>query len=235
VTVAVLESLVLSPLHAIYGVLFDLLPEGAGPGWRLIAFAIVVNLALAPVYQQMESRSRRTRALREKMAREVARMKRHFKGRERYFYIRTVYRHHQYHPMSELFSSADLLIQVLVFATVYRFLVNHPAFAGQPFGPLADLSQPDGLLWGVHALPLLMTAINAGSAIAYVNDRTKRIQAFALGGVFLILLYRSPSGLVLYWTINNLFSLIRTLATKSLGRRTPRWAVQLQAELAAQR
>ena len=232
---AVLRHVVLDPLHAIYGFLFELLPEGVGPGWRLVVFSVVVNLALVPVYSQMELRSRRTRAIREQVAREVERMKRHFRGRERYFYIRAVYRQYRYHPISELLSSADLAIQILVFATVYRFLAELPAFPGHSFGPIPDLGRPDALLGGVHALPLLMTAINAGAAAVYMDDRTKRVQAFALGAIFLVLLYSSASALVLYWTINNVFSLFRTVATRYLRVRKPEWMARLQADLAAQR
>ncbi len=33
-----------------------------------------------------------------------------------------------------------------------------------------------------------------------------------LATIFLVLLYESASGLVLYWTVNNLFSLARSMA-----------------------
>ena len=56
-----------------------------------------------------------------------------------------------------------------------------------------------------------MTAINVASAFAYVDERRKRIQALALAALFLRSAPRSPSGLVLYWTSNNLFSLLRNL------------------------
>ena len=210
-----LDSLFLRPLLAIYGFIFDHLTDGlGGDGFKIICFGIVVNLALIPVYSQMEQRSGRARVIRDLVTAEVARMKRYFRGRERYFYIRAVYRQHRYHPISELLGSADLIIQVLIFATVYRFLSNLDALVGQSFGLIVDLGGPDALLGGVNLLPILMTLINAAAVFSYMESRTKRIQALLLALIFLVLLYDSPSGLVLYWTVNNLFSLIRSFAAR---------------------
>ncbi len=91
---AVLDTLFLQPLMAIYGVVYSLLPDRLGVGGKLIAFGILLNLFLMPAYRQMERRSRSFRELKERVAADVARMKRHFSGRERYFYIRAVHRQH---------------------------------------------------------------------------------------------------------------------------------------------
>jgi membrane protein insertase Oxa1/YidC/SpoIIIJ len=123
----------------------------------------------------------------------------------------------------------------VVFLTVFRYLSGLEEVAGQGFGPIADLSRPDGLLGGVHLLPLLMTAINAASAYYYVDDRNKRLQAWALAVVFLVLLYRSPAALVLYWTTNNLFSLVRNLAGRQGGQPRLPSLGPILARLSAQR
>jgi membrane protein insertase Oxa1/YidC/SpoIIIJ len=232
---ALLDAGLFQPLTVIYSFCFGLLPDGVGPGPRLIAFSVTINLILLPIYAQMERRSRRMRAVRENVARDVARMKRHFRGRERYFYIRAVHRQHGHRAISDLLGSADLFIQVLVFATVYRYLAGLHALVGQSFGPIHDLSRPDGLLFGANLLPLLMTAINAAAAFAYVDDGPKRLQALSLGLLFLVLLYRSASGLVLYWTTNNLFSLVRSVVGRSWRDRPPGWMTQLRAQLEQQR
>lgn len=230
-----LDHVFLQPLMVVYSAIFGWLPAGPGPGFRLIAFSIVLNLLLVPVYAQMERRSRTGRAVQQQVARDVARMKQYFRGRERYFYIRAVYRQHHYHPLSDLLGSADLFVQILVFATVYRYLSGMEELADQAFGPIADLSQPDGLLGGVNLLPLLMTAINAAAVFSYVEDRAKRLQALALAALFLVLLYGSPSGLVLYWTTNNLFSLVRNLVTRVVLPRLPAWITSPLAQLVLQR
>ncbi|WP_129779202.1 YidC/Oxa1 family membrane protein insertase [Peristeroidobacter soli] len=221
-----LEHVFVDPLMLIYAFIYHF-PERwiLDAGVQLILFSVMLNLLLMPLYRQMEQRSAATREIRQRVASEVARMKRHFRGRERYFYIRAVYRNYKYHPISELLGSADLLVQIVVFFTVFHYLSGLDAVAGQSFGPIADLSRPDGLLGGVHLLPLLMTAINAASTYYYVDDPSKRWQAWALAAVFLVLLYGSPAALVLYWTTNNLFSLIRNILARRMrsGSSTPQF------------
>jgi membrane protein insertase Oxa1/YidC/SpoIIIJ len=218
-----LDVLVLQPLSAIYGVILSWLPDALGAGGKLISFGILLNVALMPVYRQMELRSRKGRAVKERVAREVARMKAHFRGRERYFYIRAVHRQFGYHPIHEVLGSADLLVQVIVFSTVYRFLSGHPALVGTSFGPIRDLSRPDTLLAGIHLLPLLMTLINVGAVLAYVDGWRLRLPGIALAALFLWLLYGSAAGLVLYWTSNNVFSLVRNLIQRVLSARLADW------------
>lgn len=216
---AFLSDAFIAPLFLIYGMLFEVAPF-LGPGGRIVLFSLLLNLLLVPVYRQMETKSREGAELRRRVERDVARMRQHFRGRERYFYVRAVHRQHGYQPLSHLFGSADLFVQVLVFATVYRYLSRLPELAGASFGPLADLSRPDGLLGGIHLMPFLMTAINLAAVFAYIEEKSRRIQALVLAGLFLVLLYASPAGLVLYWTINNLFSLLRTLAQRYWTRRS---------------
>ena len=38
-----------------------------------------------------------------------------------------------------------------------------------------------------------------------------------MAGVFLVLLYKSPSALLVYWTMNNVFSILKTFILKKLG------------------
>lgn len=216
---SILHGVLVEPLMRIYEMILSLPPAGLGLGWRIVFFSVLLNLLLAPLYYEMDKRSRHTRELKQRVAQDVARMKRHFKGRERYFYIRAVYRQHGYHPLSYLAGSADLLVQVVVFFTVYQYLSGLEAMAGATFGPLRDLSKPDGLLGGINLLPFVMTAINAGAAFAYVEDRARRTQALGLAALFLVLLYNSPAGLVLYWTTNNLFSLVRNVLQRVLAGR----------------
>jgi membrane protein insertase Oxa1/YidC/SpoIIIJ len=215
-----LDHLLLRPLLLIYEGLFNALVGATHDfGAAILLFSLLVNFALLPAYFQMERAGRMAATKSREVERQVARLKAHFKGRELYYYIRTTYRHYGYHPISSVLGAADLYIQVLVFATVYRFLASHPGLAGASFTLIRDLSQPDGLLAGAHLLPIVMTLLNVLSALAYVDEKKKRYQALALALVFLVLLYKSPSGLVLYWTANNFISLIRNASVRFVGPR----------------
>jgi membrane protein insertase Oxa1/YidC/SpoIIIJ len=231
---SLLHGVLVEPLTRIYEIILSLPPEGLGMGWRIVFFSVLLNLLLAPLYYEMDKRSRHTRALKQRVAQDVARMRRHFKGRERYFYVRAVHRQHGYHPLSYLAGSADLLVQVVVFFTVYQYLSGHAAMAGATFGPLRDLSKPDGLLGGINLLPFVMTALNVGAVFAYVEDRARRTQALGLAALFLVLLYNSPAGLVLYWTTNNVFALVRNVLQRVLAGRPPGELRRQLAELQQQ-
>lgn len=230
----VLFSVFVDPLMRIYEAMYSFLPPTIGEGGSIVFFSLLLNLLLMPVYAQMERKSRAGRELRARVATEVARMKRHFRGRELYYYIRAVHRQYGYRPISHLLGSSDLLVQVLVFATVYHFLSGLETLQGARFGPLSDLSRPDGLMFGFNLMPFIMTAINAAAVFAYVDDKSRRLQALALAMLFLVLLYASPAGLVLYWTMNNLFSLIRARLQRRMPATPPLWNTQL-ARLQQQR
>ena len=67
-----------------------------------------------------------------------------------------------------------------------------------------------------------MTLINILSTAVYSRKSSARekIQIYGLACVFLILLYDSPSGLVIYWILNNLFSFAKNIvkSCKNPGR-----------------
>ncbi len=61
-----------------------------------------------------------------------------------------------------------------------------------------------------------MTIINIGSGIIYTKGFPLRdkLQLYGMAGLFLVLLYNSPAGLVYYWILNNIFSLVKNLFYK---------------------
>jgi membrane protein insertase Oxa1/YidC/SpoIIIJ len=186
------------------------------------------------MYAHMEEAGKARSVKLEKMRGEICRIRPHFQGRERYFYIRAVHRHYGYRPFDALLRSSDLIVQILVFMTIYRYLLESDDLLGQSFLGIADLSRPDALLGGVHLLPFVMTAVNIFAIISYEQTPTKRTQGFVLTGIFLLLLYPSPSGLVVYWTANNLISWSKSALVPALFARLPvkfredvrRWALQ---------
>ena len=146
-------------------------------------------------------------------------MARYYKGRERYFYTRAVHRQFRYHPFQAVTGAGDLYLQVALFAVAYRFLSHEPLLQGEPFGLIADLSMSDGLLFGINLLPIVMTLANVASALVYTRDHRQRRNAILLALAFWVLLRTSPSGLVLYWTCNNLFSLLRNIVVREVRQR----------------
>jgi len=142
-----------------------------------------------------------------------------FKGDEQYLLLTTFYRQNHYHPIYALRSTFGLLIQIPFFIAAYAYLSHLDVLKNSSFLFIRDLGSPDSLIpifGGLNLLPILMTLINLVSVVIYTNsfDLKDKIQLYLISLVFLVLLYNSPSGLVLYWTLNNLFSLIKNIYIK---------------------
>ena len=197
----------------------------------LIPLSVLVNLLCLPLYRRADAIRSRTRAQEKQMEPVLRHIKTHFKGDERFMMTQAYYRTCGYKPVFALRNSLSLLLQIPFFIAAYIMLSARPEFAGTSFGIIADLSKPDGLLiveglssgpLTVNLLPILMTLINLVSVFVYGwrdAGRSERIQMFALAAVFLVLLYSSPSGLVLYWTLNQLFSLGKNIYDVMVNRR----------------
>jgi membrane protein insertase Oxa1/YidC/SpoIIIJ len=94
-------------------------------------------------------------------------------------------------------------------------LSNYSALNGVSFLFLKNLFQPDAFAaiagFNLNLMPFVMTAVNIFSSYIYTTNLQKndKVQLWILALLFFVLLYNSPSGLVLYWTLNNIFSLIK--------------------------
>lgn len=117
---------------------------------------------------------------------------------------------------------SSILLQIPFFLAAYNFLSGADVFTDIRFNYRYDyLYAPDELIKlsgiSINLLPILMTLINILSGLIYTHGKEKkdRINIIILPLVFLILLYNSPAGLVVYWIFNNLFSLCRNIHAKT--------------------
>jgi membrane protein insertase Oxa1/YidC/SpoIIIJ len=182
-------------------------------GLSLILMSFSVTLLTAPLYYLAEHwRSIEARVQR-KMSRELASIRAHYQGQKRFYLTRNVHRLYGYSPLLAVRASFGLLVQIPFFFAAYLYLSHYEGYAGVGFLFLKDLGKPDGLLGAVNVLPIVMTLINIASAFAYTR-------IFSLKGngplllmslLFLVLLYDKPAALLVYWTMNNVFSLIKNV------------------------
>ncbi len=189
-------------------------------GFAILAVSVLVNFLVLPMYLRADALQGEENRAQKRMARWVDHIKRTWRGDERYLMLSEYYRQNHYHPVYALRSSISLLLQIPFFIAAYHFLTHLALLEGSSFYFIRDLGEPDRLLFAggltVNFLPVLMTAINLIAGAIYLKDATKtaKIQLFALAFLFLILLYESPAGLVLYWTMNNVFSLAKNIIMK---------------------
>ena len=203
-------------------------------GWSIILLSIAVNIVLLPIIWLAERFQERERLLQRCFEPKLEEFSRAFTGATRYAVIRAYYRQQNYHPVFALRVSLGLMLQIPFFLAAYQLLSYYNDFAGQSFAFLNDLNKPDQLLWllgePVHFMPFVMTGINllAGTFYSRKLLAKERQQIYILSLLFLILLYQAPSALLLYWTCNNMFSLVKNifpLQVSAYGIKTKKTAI----------
>jgi YidC/Oxa1 family membrane protein insertase len=211
-------TLIIFPIEQLIELIYAfVLRYTKSPGLSVICLSIAVSTIILPIYLMAEEKQKAEREKQKQMKEKIDKIKAVFKGDERYMLISTFYRQNNYHPIYALRNSLDLFIQIPFFIAAYHFLHNLELLNGQKFNFLVDLGTPDGLLGGINLLPILMTVINLVSGVIYAKELLlkDKIQLYGIALVFLVLLYNSPSALVLYWTCNNIYNLIKNIILKS--------------------
>ena len=218
-----LYYLIIQPLELVIEICFTFLSRIASVHlWLcIIGISIVVSVLTLPLYKRADQIQKKQRDLQKKLEPVVRHIKRTFKGDERFMILQEYYRQNHYSPLSALNGSLSLLLQIPFFIAAYHFLSHLEVLNGMSFGAIKDLSKPDNLLHfgklSINLLPFLMTAVNIASAEIYLKGYSfrEKFQTYALAIVFLVVLYNSPSALVFYWTLNNVFSLFKNIANRS--------------------
>jgi len=217
----ILSTLLIGPLKLIFEIIYAFAYKLISrPGLAVIVLSVVMNCLLLPLYRRTDAIQEASRDTEERLREGVEHIKKSFSGDERMMILQTYYRQNNYRPTDALNGSVSLLLEVPFFMAAYQFLSGLEVLKGAAFGPIADLGAPDALLvigsLTLNALPIIMTAVNFISSALYMKGfpLKSKLQLYAMALVFLVVLYDSPSGLVLYWTMNNLFSLVKTLFYK---------------------
>ena len=184
-------------------------------GASIILLSFVISLLLLPVFIFIEKSKKKDDIVKKKMQPLIDEIKRVYKGQERYYYIKTINRQHNYSAFKALIPILSLLLQIPFFIAAYQFLEHFEPLIGVSFWFIPDLSQPDGFLGTINILPIIMTLVNLITVYFYTKngDSGERKQMLVLAMAFLILLFQLPAGLVLYWTMNNVFSFFRLFIT----------------------
>jgi len=182
----------LSWLHGIFG----------NWGWSIIALTLIVRVVLYPLtYKGMVSMAK----LKE-IAPQVKEIQAKYKGDPQRMNaaVMDFYKKKGANPLG---GCLPMLLQIPVFFAIYRVLLNAVELQGAEWALwIDDLSRMDG----TFILPILM-----GASMYYQQKLTptnftdplqEKVMKF-LPVIFTFFFLTFPSGLVLYWFVNNLFSI----------------------------
>ncbi|SCW54831.1 membrane protein insertase, YidC/Oxa1 family, C-terminal domain-containing protein [Ruminococcaceae bacterium YRB3002] len=219
-------NIFIEPLKMVFELIFSLAHKVAPmPVVDIAILSIAVNFLALPLYLRADKVQKAARDKEDEIRSMADHIRKHFKGDEKVMMLQVYYEQKHYHPLSSLRSIISLLLQIPFFIAAYQFLSNLAILEGQKAGPIDDLIKPDGLITigalSINLLPILMTVINIISSEIYTKGQPfkSKIILYVTAAVFLVLLYDSPSGLVLYWTLNNVFSLVKNIIQMRLEKR----------------
>jgi YidC/Oxa1 family membrane protein insertase len=184
--------LLLSWLHGLFG----------NWGWAIIALTLIIRATLYPLtykgmvsMQKMKNIAPQVKAVQAKYKSDPQRMNKA---------VMDLYKKNGANPLG---GCLPMLLQIPVFFAIYRVLLNAVELQGAPWMLwVQDLSRADSTL----VLPILM-----GASMYYQQRLTpsnftdpmqEKVFKF-LPIIFTFFFLTFPAGLVLYWFINNLFSI----------------------------
>lgn len=217
----ILYTILISPLQLLFEFIFSFAQRFTdNPGLSIIVLSLAMNFLVLPLYKRADAMQAEERDTEARLHDGIAHIKKVFSGDERMMIQQEYYRQNHYRTIDAFKGSISLFLEIPFFIGAYQFLSHLSILRGVSFGPLMNLGAPDGLLViggvAINVLPILMTAVNIVSSIIYTRGfpvKTK-VQLYVMAIFFLFFLYASPSGLVFYWTLNNIFSLCKNVFYK---------------------
>ena len=217
----ILYTIIISPLvqiiECVYVFFFKVTKNAV---FSVFGVSMTVSFLSLPLYIMAERMQNLERNTIKCLKPGVNKIKSVFSGDERFMILSTFYRQNHYHPLYSLRSSIGLIVQIPFFISAYSFLSHLEVLRGVSFLFIKDISLPDSLFhignFSVNVLPITMTLINCVAGFVYTQNLSVRdkVQVYGMAALFLVLLYNSPSALVLYWTLNNIFSLVKNIFYK---------------------
>ncbi len=187
-------------------------------GWAIVLLTFIVRVVLYPLtYKGMVSMQKL-----KDLAPKMKELQQKYKGdpQKLQAHMMDLYKRHGANPMG---GCLPLLLQIPVFFAIYRVLFN-----------AIELKGADWLLWitdlsvmdPYFVLPILMGAtmyLQQHLTPTTFNDPMQEKVFKFLPLIFMIFFITFPAGLVLYWFVNNVFSIIQQiLINKSLARKKER-------------
>jgi YidC/Oxa1 family membrane protein insertase len=191
-------------------------------GWAILLITLVIKLLFTPFTHMSFESMKKMQALQPKLKviQEQYKNDQSKLSRE----MMDMYKRHKVNPMG---GCLPMLLQIPVFIAFYQVLAQTAELQGEPFiFWMKDLSAPDRAWVFPLALPFVGDALNIlpilmiGSMVwqqqltpqTGTPEQQKMMMFMPI--VMGVLFYQLPSGLVLYWFVSNLLSIVHQLFVK---------------------
>lgn len=185
-------------------------------GLAIIVLSILIKVVLYPLtrksYQsmrEMQALQPKIAALREKYAKDPQRLNQE---------TMKLYKEHKVNPAG---GCLPILLQMPVLFALFRLFRSTIMFRLASFGPISDLSSPDGLIQigstAVHVLPILMGVTMFVQQKMSVQDPKQKMMAYFMPIFLTFIFYRMSAGLNLYYLMFNILTIAQEKLIKRPG------------------
>ncbi len=182
----------------------------------IIVLTLIIKSGLWPIQNKATNEMRKMSALSPKMTE----LREKYKDDPQKMNEETMklYREYGVNPLS---GCLPMLIQIPIFFGFYAMLGTAIELRNSSFFWIHDLSQPDtvGHILGfpINLLPLIMSLTMVWQMVITPKsgDATQQRMLYFMPVIFLAFAYNYASGLALYWTTQNIFSIVQLYLTRN--------------------
>ncbi len=176
-----------------------------GYGQSIIVLTVLIKLVFYPLTQT----SYRSMGAMQKLQPEIAKLKEKYKSDPKKLQQETMglYKKYKVNPMG---GCLPMVLQIPVFFALYKVLLIAIELRQAKFMWILDLSAPDPvstILMGVSMLLQQITTPTAG-------DPKQQKMMLILPVIFTFMFWSFPAGLVLYWLVNNILTVVQQMHIK---------------------
>lgn len=212
-------------LYALLGWIAAIIPNW---GLAIIVLSVVVKILMIPLNKIADHFQHQVHDIQAKLEPRLYEIKQKYKGAEQSEQILALHKEFGVTPLYSLKSLFGVMVLIPVFIGAFDMLAENIHLAGTAFLWVTDLARPDSVLrlpftvpfFGgyLNLLPFIMTALSV--ATSYLHNppaltpemhRRQYRNLVIMAVAFFLLFYTFPAGMVLYWTTNNLISVMKEL------------------------
>lgn len=187
-------------------------------GLVIIILALIIKLILSPLSIKSAISMRKTQMAQPKLKN----IQEKYKDNPQVMQQKTM-EYYKKEGINPLGGCWPMLLQIPVFFSLFRVLSDSVELKGAKFLWIKDLTLPDTLFTmnvpllpnQFNLLPILMTVIQLiqtrlqmGRNKQLAGQQQNPMNSYLMPVMFLFLFWNMPAGLVLYWTIQNIYSII---------------------------
>ena len=177
-------------------------------GWIIVLFALVIKIIVYPLTHKTYESTAKMQELQPK----IAALREKFKNDNQRLSKETMklYKEEGVNPLG---GCLPLVLQMPIFFSLYNLFGRTIELRQSPFILwITDLSLPDEILvagFGLHILPLLMAVSMLVQQKMTMKDPKQAAMVYIMPVVMIFIFWDMTSGLVLYWTIFNLLTILQ--------------------------